>query len=102
MVRGLIAFCYKLCLEHEEWNAAHVVCMKMCEKDRIDSVTIDAEFFHRNERGGAAIDEKIYSVSYNMKARVEPPTRSECVAAAEKLNSHFRTLFARTNASFPQ
>src|SRR3984893_17909943 len=69
-----------------------MVGMEMGGDDQIDRIAVDAEPLHRDQRRGAAIDKEIYLTPDHMKASVEPPPRSEGVAAADELNVHARAL----------
>ena len=49
-------------VQYEERHAAAVIRMEMGKQDEIDPIALDAQPVHRDQRGGAAIDQEIRSV----------------------------------------
>ncbi len=74
-----------------------MVGVVVSEDDQIDRIGVDAETFHCNERGGAAIDKEIQFSAHHVKAGIEAPPGSECIAAADELNVHIRVLTPPTS-----
>ena len=77
----------QLRIEHVERNAAKMVGMEMREQDEVDRVAVDAKPLHRDERRGAAINQKTDSVRGHVKARIESAARSERIPRAHKSNT---------------
>ena len=58
----------QLRIEHVERNAAKMVGMEMREQDEVDRVAVDAKPLHRDERRGAAINQKTGSAALGATA----------------------------------
>src|SRR5208282_3321300 len=54
----------------------------------VDVVAIDPKLVHRDQRGRAAIDQRVDALSYEMEAGIESPARAEGIAAADELQIH--------------
>ena len=88
MVSASFALEHVVGLEDEERHAADVIAVKVREEDDVDLVAVDRELVHRNERGGAAIDQGVDAASDEMEAGIELPARAEGIAAADELQMH--------------
>ena len=78
----------KLRVEQKERHAAGVIGMKMGEQNEIDRIAVDSEPVHGDQRGGAAIDQKICFFADHVKASIEPPARTEGIPTPNKLQMH--------------
>ena len=79
-------------LQDEERKPSEVIAVEMREQDNVDVGGLDLEPLHRDERGGAAVDEQALSVRLvgaHVDAGLKPPSAAEGVAAPQKPYVHF-------------
>src|SRR3981189_1718231 len=82
----------ELGIEQQKRQAPEMIAVEMRDQDEVDSIASDGQPLQRRQRGCAAIDQEIDALAGNMKAGVEPATRAESVAAADKLQLHWLIL----------
>ena len=79
-------------LQDEERKPSEVIAVEVRQQDNIDVRGLDLEPLHRDERGGAAVDEQALSVRLigaHVDAGLEPPSAAEGVVAPQKPYVHF-------------
>jgi hypothetical protein len=75
-------------LEHEVGDAAEMIAVEMRDQDRVDGAARNAEPLEPDQRGGAAIDQKVRALAHHVEAGVEAAARAERVPAADELQMH--------------
>ena len=75
-------------LEQEERQAGDVIGMKMRDENDVDGVAVDRKLVHGDERGRAAIDQRIDPVADEMEAGIESSAGAEGITAADELQVH--------------
>src|SRR2546425_10168091 len=78
----------ELTVEEQEGHAAEVITVQVREDDGVDRERVHAEAAHRDERGGAAVQEHLRPGRLHVDARLEPPAAAEGVARAKEPDSH--------------
>src|SRR5262249_35660112 len=76
----------QLRVKHEERDAAKMVGVEMREQDEIDAGAVDREPLQRDQRRGAAVNQKGGSFGGHMEARIEAPARPERVSGTDERN----------------
>src|SRR5438128_1945949 len=80
----------ELSVEDQEGHAAEVITVQVREDDGVDRLRVHAEAAHRDERGGAAVEQHLRAGRLDVDARLEPPAAAERIARSEKPDPHTR------------
>ena len=88
MVSGRVAFGDVIGLEKEERQAGDVIGVKMRDENDFDVIAVDRKLVHGDERGRAAIDQRVDLVADEMEAGVESSAGAEGITAADELQVH--------------
>ena len=80
----------ELSVEDQEGHAAEVIAVQVREDHGVDRLRVHAEAPHRDERGGAAVDEHLSAGGLDVDARLEPSATAERIARSENPDLHPR------------
>ena len=67
-----------------------MITVQVREDDGVDRLRVHAEAAHRDERGGAAVEQHLRTGRLDVDARLEPPAAAERIARSEKPDPHTR------------
>ena len=88
MVSGAVAARHIVGMQHPPDEAGEVVAVQVGDEDRRDAIGIEAKPLHPDERGGAAVDEKLLTRRRDVEASLQTATRPEGVAGADDGQPH--------------
>jgi hypothetical protein len=69
----------------EKGNSAEVVAVKVREQDGVDEQRVHAEMLHRDEGGGATVDEQVHRFRPDVEAGLETTPAPKSVSATHKM-----------------